>query len=433
VIPRGVRFIADSAFQYARLASISIESGNERFVVRDDFLIDIVDHKLIRNVSSSSSVIIPCDIEILGASCFACCTFLESVSFEFNSRLSRSESEAFTDFSGRITLPSAVLFVAHDAIPDPSQLSLCDEDSCPEFGRWRRVRQSGTAVDFRRIVRGDACARLPLDLTGFQEGSVIGKARRLYRRAKDGMEIVVEAFGVSEFDSGEVDREIENLSNLRHPLISKTIGFAVAEAELKIGRLHAAGGSLAEVVSSKPAWWTPTAKAEAVVGIAVALRFAHGLGLLHGDLNSGNILFDGGGRIQIADFRPMHRGAGGGGFSGEREGEGEDWSPEADVSAFAMVLFEIVAGRPWLSPPPPASAARANGDVNVILPPGVPPFVSEMIEGGLRPMAGEELSFIEIFETLKDHGFGIVAGVDSEEVSAFVRRVESAADSGDLE
>jgi hypothetical protein len=165
---------------------------------------------------------------------------------------------------------------------------------------------------------GGACAgaHLSLDLSGFEEGAVIGEASRLYRRANDGFEIVVEAFDVSQFDSGEVDREIENLSNLRHPLICKTIGFAFSEAEgkLKIGRLHAAGGSLADVVSSKPAWWTPTAKAEAVVGVALALRFAHELGLLHGGLNSWTVLFDGGGRIQIADFRPMRRD---GGFSGE--------------------------------------------------------------------------------------------------------------------
>jgi hypothetical protein len=119
---------------------------------------------------------------------------------------------------------------------------------------------------------------------------------------------------------------------------------------LKIGRLHAAGGSLAEVVSSNPAWWTPTAKAEAVVGIALALRFAHGLGLQHGGLNAGNVLFDGGGRIQIAVFRPMRWG---GGFSGE----GEGWSPRADVSAFVMLLFEVMAGQP--SNPP--NAVKAAG------------------------------------------------------------------------
>jgi hypothetical protein len=334
----------------------------------------------------------------------------------------RIESQAFPRWAGPITLPSTVLFVTHDASADPAQLSLCDEDLCPEFGRWRGLRQSGIAVDFRRIVRGCACGRLPLDLTGFEEGSVIGEASRLYRRAKDGTEILVEAFDISQFDSGKVEREIENLSNLRHPLIAAPIGFAFSPRELKIGRLHAVGGSLAEVVSSNPASWTPTAKAEAVVGIALALQFAHGLGLLHGGLNSGNVLFDGGRRIQIADFRPMRRD---GGFSGE----GEEWSLQANVSAFAMLLFEIVAGRP--SPSPPPSAAEANGEL--ILPPDVPAFVSEIIERGLRPSSGEELSFIASFEILKRNGFRIVAGVDSDEVTAFISRVESAAQFGESE
>jgi hypothetical protein len=194
-------------------------------------LIDIVSQKLIRHFSSSSLVQIPRDIEILGSSCFSVCPSIQSISFEVESRLMRIESQALPRHSVRITLPSAVLFVAHDAIGHPSGLSLCDEDSCLEFGRWRALRQSGIAVDFQRIVRGDACARLPLDLTGFEEGSVIGEASRLYRRVKDGMEIVVKAFDVSQFETGEVEREIENLSNLRHPLIAAPIGFAFARSE----------------------------------------------------------------------------------------------------------------------------------------------------------------------------------------------------------
>jgi serine/threonine protein kinase len=248
------------------------------------------------------------------------------------------------------------------------------------------------------------------------------------------MEIVMTAFDVSEFEAGEVEIEIENLSNLRHPLISKAMVFASGEGEgkLKIGRLHAAGGSLAEVISSNPAWWTPTAKAEAVVGIALALRFAHGLGLLHGCLNSGNVLFDGGGRIQIADFRPIRR-DGGLSWAGACVGDGEGWSPRVDVSAFAMLLFEIVSGRPWPSPPPPPRLSAAQADEEVSLSPDVPSFVSSIIEGGLRPIAGRELSFIALIDTLKANAFRIVSDVDSDAVSAFVRGVESPAGSGESE
>jgi hypothetical protein len=204
-------------------------------------LIDIVDHKLIHDFSSSSSVTIPSDIEILGSKWFSSCPLLTKISFESNSRLTRIESEAFDRLDCCITVPSAVLFVEHDASPDPWRLSLCDEDSCPEFGRWQRLRQSGIVVDFRRIVRGGAragvgvgaCLRLPLDLTAFEEGSVIGEASRLYRREKDGqeMEIVVEACDVSQFEAGEVDQELENLSNMRPPLIAAPIGVALSPQE----------------------------------------------------------------------------------------------------------------------------------------------------------------------------------------------------------
>jgi hypothetical protein len=233
VIPSAVRFLDYSAFQGVKASSISIESGNERFVIRKDLLIDIVDHKLICKLSHSPSVIIPRDIEILGSKCFSLWKQLSSISFESNSGLRRIESNALPPDSDRITIPSAVLFVAHDASPNPWRLSLCDEDSCAEFVRWRRLRRSGIAVDFRRIVRGGvgASARLRLDLTGFEEGSVIGEAIRLYRRVKDGMEIVVKAFDVSEFDSGEIDLEIENLSNLRHPLIAAPIRLGFSEGK----------------------------------------------------------------------------------------------------------------------------------------------------------------------------------------------------------
>jgi serine/threonine protein kinase len=122
---------------------------------------------------------------------------------------------------------------------------------------------------------------------------------------------------------------------------------------LKIARPYAAGGSLAEVLSDAPAWWTPTAKANAIAGIALGLRFAHGLGLLHGGLKASNVLFDAERRIQIADFSPIRL------ETGDTEPSlGEGWSVAADVCAFASLLFEIAVGRPGAQPgaAPPISA-----------------------------------------------------------------------------
>jgi serine/threonine protein kinase len=174
--------------------------------------------------------------------------------------------------------------------------------------------------------------------------------------------------------------------------------------------LHASGLSLADVLANPPAWWTPTAKAKAVAGIALALRFAHCLGLLHGAVKAGNVLFDADRRIQLADFSVIRL------ETGEVEPfSGEEWTPTADVCAFASLLSEIAIG---------AAAESA-------VPGCVPTFVSRMIEDSQSPESRSRVSFADVVERLKQNRFEILAGVDSEEVSAFVSRVESAERSGE--
>jgi serine/threonine protein kinase len=223
----------------------------------------------------------------------------------------------------------------------------------------------------------------------------------------------------------QIETEIENLLNLRHPTIAPLIGFVFpAESserrEFKTVRLHATEGSLAAILSVPPAWWTPTAKAKVVAGIALCLRFAHGLGLLHGCLKASNVLFDAEHRIQIADFSPIRLETG-----AVEPFSGEGWSPSVDLSAFAALLFEIAVGRPAT---PPIGAAEWPP-----IPAGVPEFVSQMIEDGRSPESQRRLSFVNIVERLKKNRFEIMAGVDSEEVVAFVAWVESAEQSGKWE
>jgi hypothetical protein len=96
MISRGVQFIDGSAFQNVELLSISIERESEQ-----NSMIDIVDHKVIRNCSNPSSVMIPRDIEILGSKCFSACRPLKCVLFESNSQLMRIESNPVSDSSLR--------------------------------------------------------------------------------------------------------------------------------------------------------------------------------------------------------------------------------------------------------------------------------------------------------------------------------------------
>jgi hypothetical protein len=87
LIPRNVQFIDGSAFIGVLELSITIESGNEIFIIENGFLIDVLHHKLIRNVSASSEFEISSRIEILGSKCFSDCKSLSSITFESNSHL----------------------------------------------------------------------------------------------------------------------------------------------------------------------------------------------------------------------------------------------------------------------------------------------------------------------------------------------------------
>jgi hypothetical protein len=184
VIPRNVQFIDSSAFINASISSISIESGNELFVIENQFLIDIVHHRLIRNFSGSSnieigsdieilglfcfshcnslssisfksnslltqieslafyksslqSILIPRNVEILGSSCFSLSKSLSSISFESNSRLIRFECRAFHELDIVVVIPSTVMFLACDAFDNVSRISIADDAFCHEFDRWR--------------------------------------------------------------------------------------------------------------------------------------------------------------------------------------------------------------------------------------------------------------------------------------------------------
>jgi hypothetical protein len=423
-IPRNVQFIDGSTFLKSNLKSISIETGHERFLIDRESFVDIIDHRLIRHFGSSSHVDICCDIEILGSFCFSDCKSLSSISFESNSRLKRIESSALRDLHFQIVIPSTILFIASDAVLDPFQIDISDCDSCPEFSRWQELRASGVVVDFRRLRKvGSGLLSLPnyqFDLSELDEGSIMNEndriSTRMYHRRNDDFSIVVKSLFVPlSVNTCHIEREIEKLVNLQHPCIAAPIGFIHPSqcGALKIIRLYAGNGSLSDVISVSPEWWTPTAKAKAVAGLVLGLRFGHSLGLLHGHLTASNIVFNEDKVIQITDFcvnRLAERdwnnsnNVDSGGFSEEY------WTPMADIRAFSEILSMIAIGA--------SDEHRERGS-------DVPKFVSEIIERkmfeGIR--IGE--SMVNIFNTLHQNGFKIVDGVDSDEVSAFVNWVES--------
>jgi serine/threonine protein kinase len=224
--------------------------------------------------------------------------------------------------------------------------------------------------------------------------------------------------------NNEVEKEIEKEVNLCHPCILDRIGFVFRVEsselrELKIGRLFVESCSLAEVILVNPVWWTPTVKAKAVAGIALGLRFAHSLGIIHGNLNSSNILFNVDHRIQITNFGQIHLEV----HESESATEvglhgifGEGWTPQTDVRAFGSLLFEMIVGH--------ASILFCGGNNEGNISVEIAQFVSEMIEAiGSRDSEGVN-SMNTIVDILKRNDFKIESDVNSTEVWEFVRWVE---------
>jgi hypothetical protein len=459
------------------LSSISIEIGNERFVIENDLLIDIVDHTLIRNLSTSSNIPIPPSIEILGSNCFSRCKSLSSISFESNSQLTRIGSAAFSLSSLRsiliprtvqilrskcfafceslssisfesssqlkyiqsqafqwvnveIVIPSTILFVASDAIPASLQIRLENCNSCPEFDHWLDLRKKSIEIDFRRILKFDsdlaAFTAYLIDISLFEEISVEcgigGVLSEIYQRQDDGCLIVVKSINFTEsVDCSDIAKEIEEEMNIVHRCITRPIGFVLLSEssglrELKIVRLFVEGCSLREVILRKPVWWTPTMKSKVVAGIALSLRFMHSFGLIHGNLNSSNILFDETHRIQTTGFGQMY-------LEGEcvRGGDvcepfDEGWTAEEDVRAFGSLLVEITSGQPLILPRDADSRRIANLRLSML--------VSEIIERIQSKNWKRINSLKSIIDILKKNEFQIQAGVDSKEVWEFVRWVE---------
>jgi hypothetical protein len=111
LIPRNVEFIDVSTFVSVALSSISIEPGNEIFVLERNILIDVLRHKLIQHFSRSSAIEIGRNIKVLGSKCFFRCGSLSSITFESNSQLTRIELEAFSYSSLQsIVIPRNVQF-----------------------------------------------------------------------------------------------------------------------------------------------------------------------------------------------------------------------------------------------------------------------------------------------------------------------------------
>jgi serine/threonine protein kinase len=184
--------------------------------------------------------------------------------------------------------------------------------------------------------------------------------------------------------------------------------------------------------------------ARIIVGIALAMRFLHSRGFIHGDLKPDNILLDWDWNVRIADFGQsisltnpeipsvIHPKA----IDGMPFVDSSYLAPEcydnsysqmSDVFSFGMILYELLTGRPVFS-----RELTLNEIVFKVavkherskIPEFVLPSARELITECWEKEPGDRPSFDEIVDRLKEMKFKVMQNVNSWKLSAFVKEIE---------
>jgi hypothetical protein len=158
VLPRTVDCIPGKAFWRDEKITLSFEAENEPFAMDNDFLVDVLRHKLVFAFSDLTTIHVPSSIEIIGASCFSDCLTLRWLILEMDSKLKRIESKAFVRSSlNSIWIPRTVEFIdgsAFEAVP----LHSITVD--PGNAIFSMVDDFLIDIVHRTIIRNFSCSRI---------------------------------------------------------------------------------------------------------------------------------------------------------------------------------------------------------------------------------------------------------------------------------
>ena len=149
--------------------------------------------------------------------------------------------------------------------------------------------------------------------------------------------------------------------HLTHPNIARTHNIFQHGDTYYLVMEYLAGGSLADRLRRGP---LPEDEAVRIMrALCTALEYAHGLGVVHCDLKPANVLFDAEGEVHLADFGIAHvsddlltrRMVTGTGvalgtvrYMAPEQLEGVRSDPRVDIYALGAILYEMLAGQPYL-------------------------------------------------------------------------------------
>jgi serine/threonine protein kinase len=149
-------------------------------------------------------------------------------------------------------------------------------------------------------------------------------------------------------------REGSTLSKLQHPNIVRFYGVEEYKNDIFMLMDFVDGESLkSEIFKLKNRAMKAERIAEIVARVTSAIQYAHNTGYIHSDLKPGNILISKTGTIQVADFGIARMtdaatatmvGAGTPAYMSPEQIKGKDPSPQTDIYALGVILYEMVTG-----------------------------------------------------------------------------------------
>jgi serine/threonine-protein kinase len=233
--------------------------------------------------------------------------------------------------------------------------------------------------------------------------------------------------------------EFDLCCTLEHPCIVPMIGYRLpgkTEGPMIVSKWIPEATTLKDIFNAEevPEWFNPTAKAIIVIGIVLAMRYAHAHGCLHRDLKPHNILIDknhnplltdfGTAKIQdleLTDSRDVLASL----YLAPEISEAGTITDRVDVWPFGIMLYEIVmAGTCSSSDLRRKAMCRVENGERPQIPNSVPEFVRKLIDDCWASQAEHRPAFADIYEALKKHNFLILEGVNAARVKSFAAELE---------
>lgn len=188
-----------------------------------------------------------------------------------------------------------------------------------------------------------------------------GAFGKLYRGTYNGMDVAIKLLERPEADPAQAQlleqqfvQEVMMLAELRHPNIVKFVGACRKPIVWCIVTGYAKGGSVRNFLNRRQNRSVPLKLAvKQALDVARGMAYVHGLGFIHRDLKSDNLLISGDKSIKIADFGVARIEVKTEGMTPETGTyrwmapemiQHRPYNQKVDVYSFGIVLWELITG-----------------------------------------------------------------------------------------